>query len=981
MKKAIVLMAALFCWFILVGSFASAQEFADLKGVVKDDEGLPLPGVSISLSGTKIAPMTTVTSQKGHFRFVKLPVASDYVLRCELAGFKTYTQEKIVITFNQDVNLNITMELARLEEQVTVVGQTPVIDTKKTQVGINISEEMIMDLPTARNPWVLMELIPGMLVDKSDVGGNESGQQSDYFGHGSDDDDSTWSVDGANITDNSALGAAPAYLNLSSYESLQVNYGNNDVLAQTGGVQINFVTKRGGNRYSGTFYLDVEDNAWQSDNVSDDLKELGYSAAGINRFYLYGANFGGPILKDKVWFYGAWGIQDIDALTLAGGSDKTWLASGYARLDAQITSGTRFNAFLQHDNKQKWGRAALDYTMQDADTLWDQEGPTYLWKAELDQMFGRDMFVNVKAIYTNGGFALHPPNDRTADGSGNYAYWSFYPSLYLSGNIVDYGTDRNQININATATYFAEEFLGGDHEFKFGVDYVSSTTTSYSLYEANTYIWDYGPGYDTPTGDWVTAWLLRDNLVNIKFTRYSAYFQDTMTFGRLAVNLGVRYDEEKSVVQDLNIPASLWLPQYMPALTIDEFDPGVKWSVLSPRLSFSYDLFGNGKDVIKLSISRYGSQSGNNMAYWINPLGFTAIQVLWQDFDQDGRMTMDELYGYDWDTGQLMDPNDPDYWLDYSNVNPDDPTAVVALNKFDPDYNSPLLDEINLSYEKELLADFTGRLELFYKKRWRQTWYKAMDAEENLDTEENFYLAGHDDTVDYDYYGRTTLFPYEYCTNHEKAFDRYLGAQLVFQKRLSNRWMFFGSFTYADWRRYYEGEWFGLITDIFYNTTLYGGPNNEEYFDGGVVAPESGGSGVQDYYVNSRWQFKLSGLYQLPFGVNFSGAFAAREGYVKPNYVLVQMPGIGNKELYGSPDGGGKFGDERLPAYWVINLRLEKVFQLSEHSSVTLAVDAFNIANSAHVLKKVYRIDTPDHDQTLRILNPRVFRFGIRFDF
>ena len=294
LKKTIVLIAALFCWFLLVGSFASAQEFADLKGVIKDSEGLPLPGVSVSLTGTLIAPMLTTTSQAGHFRFVKLPVASDYVLRCELGGFKTYTQEEIVVTFNQDINLNITMELARLEEQITVVGEAPVIDTKKAQVGVNISEEMIMDLPTARNPWVLMELIPGMLVDKSDVGGNESGQQSDYFGHGSDDDDSTWSVDGANITDSSALGAAPAYLNLSSYESLQVNYGNNDVLAQTGGVQINFVTKRGGNRYSGTFYLDVEDIAWQSDNVSDDLKELGYSAAGINRFYLYGANFGVP---------------------------------------------------------------------------------------------------------------------------------------------------------------------------------------------------------------------------------------------------------------------------------------------------------------------------------------------------------------------------------------------------------------------------------------------------------------------------------------------------------------------------------------------------------------------------------------------------------------------------------------------------------------------------------------------------------------
>jgi len=981
MRKAIILIVVLFFLFLMIGTTALGQEFGSIKGVVKDADGLPLPGITVTLTGSKIAPMSTFTSEAGHFRFFKLPVAEDYLLKLEVTGFKTVTREKLIVVFNQDINLNITMEMTELSEEITVVGEAPVIDTKKAQVGVNISEEMIMDLPTARNPWVLMSLVPGMLVDKSDVGGSEGGQQSDYFGHGSSDDDSTWSIDGANITDNSALGAAPSYLNVSSYESLQVNYGNNDVLAQTGGVQINYVTKRGGNKYSGTFYLDLERNSWQADNVSGELKELGYSAAGINRFYLYGANFGGPILKDKVWFYGSWGIQDIDALTLAGGSDKTWLASGYARIDFQLTKSTRLNGFVQYDNKQKWGRAAIDYTQQDADTLWNQGGPGYLWKAELDQMFGSNLFVNVKAIYTNGGFALHPIKERTADGSGDYAWFSFYPSFYLSGNIVDYGTDRDQINVNVTATYFAEEFLGGDHEFKFGVDYVSSTTTSYSLYEANAIVYDYGTGYNTPTGEWVTPLLLRDYLTNAKFTRYSAYFQDTITFGRLAVNLGIRYDEEKSVVKDLNISASPWLPQYMPAVSIDEFDPGVKWSVLSPRLSLSYDLFGNGKDVIKLAVARYGSQSGNDLANWINPVGLTYVKLLWQDFNGDSRITEDELFGWNWDTEQLMDPNDPDHWVDYNNVNPNDPTAIVPLNKYDPDYNSPLLDEVSFSYEKELLSDFVGRLELFYKKRHRQTWYKAMDADGNIDTEDNFYLEGHDDAVDYDYYGRSELYPYEYRTNHKKAFDRYLGAQLVFQKRLSHKWMLNGSVTYSDWRRYYKGEWFGLVQDLFYNTTLYTGPNNEEYFDGGVVAPESGGSGVQDYYVNARWQFKLSGLYQLPYGVHFSGVFTAREGYVRPTYVMVYMPGIGSEELYGNPDGGGKFGDERLPAHWILNLRLQKVFRVSESSSVTLAFDAFNVTNSAHVLKKELRIDSPEFDDTLRILNPRVFRFGIRFDF
>ena len=190
-----------------------------------------------------------------------------------------------------------------------------------------------------------------------------------------------------------------------------------------------------------------------------------------------------------------------------------------------------------------------------------------------------------------------------------------------------------------------------------------------------------------------------------------------------------------------------------------------------------------------------------------------------------------------------------------------------------------------------------------------------------------------------------------------------------------------GSFTYSDWRRYYKGEYLGIITDMF-ASDIKNGLNNEEYFDGGVVAYESSGSGVEGIFVNSRWQFKLSGLYELPFGINISGVFSGREGYVKPTYTLVDMEELGINELYGNPGGGGKFGDERLPAYWVLNFRLEKNFQISETSFVVISADAFNITNSAHSLKKETSMEDLDlFDKDLRILNPRVFRFGIRFNF
>ena len=977
MKRIIILIVL----FFLIAIFMSAQEFGAIKGTVVDANGAPLPGVSVTLTGSKIVSKSVVASEKGNFRFLNLPVADDYALKFELDGFNTLIRNQLTVVFGRDLNLDVTLQMADINEEIVVIGQAPVIDTKRAQVGINVGEDMIMGLPTARNPWVIMSLIPGVLIDREDVGGNEAGQQSSYYGHGSSEDDNTWGIDGANITDNSALGAAPAYVNISSYEEVQINYGNNDIRSQTGGVQINLISKRGGNAYSGTFYLDLERNAWQADNVPDNLKDLGYSAAGINRLYMYGANFGGPLVRDKLWFYLSWGVQDIDALTLSGESDRTWLVSGYGRMDFQITPNLKFNFFGEYDNKQKWNRADWGYTQQDPDALWNQIGPSSFYKGELEYVIG-DLYLNAKASFMGGPFTLEPvQGQRTADGSGNYMIQSYYPSYYMSSNIYEYGTDRDQINANLSGIYFAEDVLGADHEFKFGVDYVTATTTTHAYYEGNLNLNYWGPDDSVPNGEWWEAWLNRDYMLNYSFSRISAFIQDTATFGRLSMNLGARYDLEKSLVKNVDIPASPWLPQFMPAVKIDEYDPGVNWAVFSPRLSLTYDLFGTGKDVIKLSLARYGSQSGNNLADWVNPVGWTEIDLLWQDNNEDGRVTGDELFGYDWDTGELKDPNDPDYWLWYSSsVNPDDPSSLVSLNRYDSKYNSPFLDELSISYEKELFSDFATRLEFFYKKRHNQTWRRSIMADGELETESNYYVAGQDDTVGYDIYGRNELFPYEYITNHQKMYDRYLGAQMVFTKRLSNKWMFNGSFTYSDWKRFYEGEYLGIIDDIKSGDVAVG-LNNQGYFQGGLVAPESGGSGVRDIYVNSRWQLKLSGMYQFPLGINFSGVFSAREGYVMPTNVRVYMPGIGYGELYGNPEGGGKFGDQRLPTFWVLNFRLEKAFNVSETSSVTLSADAFNITNSSHSLKKELRITANDFSQDLRILNPRVFRIGVRFNF
>jgi hypothetical protein len=1001
LRKALVVISLI----LITSGFIWAQEFGGIRGKVTDKDGVALPGVSVTLTGSKTAPRSVVSSAEGNFRFLNLPVANDYAVQFELPGFKTFTRTELAVSYGRDVNLDIVLEQASLQEEVTVVGQTPVIDTKRTQVGVNITNDMIMRLPTARDPWVMMQLSPGMLIDRENVGGSDSGQQSGYYGHGSSAGDSTWNVDGANITDNSALGAAPAYLNMAGFDEITINYGNNDVRSQTGGVQLNFITKRGGNVYSGMAYLDASKKAWQAHNIPADLQASrpSYTGAGINKVYLYGANFGGPVVKDKLWFYGSYGIQDLGTFGITGVADNTWLESGYFRLDSQLTKNTRVNLFYEYDNKLKWGRTLWGAANQAPETLWDQVGPTPIYKGEIEQMFG-NLFLNAKVVYTHNVFHLIPRLGEVPNG-GPYEYVDHQPETYATGNVVDYNTVRPQTNASLFGNYFAENVLGADHEFKFGVDYVHSNVSSYSLYEGGLYIdaWINGPADYPDQDDWREAVITRDCHTNMTFQRLSGYAQDTLSFGKLAVTLGLRYDMEKSLVANESTPAAPFMSNYLPALSVANFDPGIRSKILSPRLSLVYDITGDGKNVIKINAARYGTQTGYEFSTFLNPIPFYGqIALRWVDANGDGLVTQNELHGTDWETGApTVDPDDPDGWSWFTGFDPAHPDQIVSTNKYDPSYKTPLLDELSVSYEREVIPDFAVRLEGFYKKLHRRHWDRAILSDGTLETEDNWYLIGTEPITGADYYGRDDYNIGYYKTNYLdgtlqpdgsltgattklSSYERYLAAEIVLKKRLSHNWMLDGSFTLSNWK-YFAGNATGgngLMDQAAGATSLYD-PTNFDYFTGGVVAPQSGGSGISAVWVNARWMAKLAGLYQFPYGLSLSFAFQARDGYITPPFVEVYQDNVNWTNLNANAPGEiGKVGGRRLPNFYELSLRLEKTFNVSEKLRFTVSGDCFNVFNSAFALEQQLNLESPDtFGQTRRILNPRVFRAGVRVEF
>jgi hypothetical protein len=967
MRKVIVVLLALTILPVL--SFAQVKG-GDIYGSVVLDDGSKVPGVLITLTGEKIGTLTTISSEKGNFRFLALPPGG-YELKCELEGFKTVIRKDIELSLGKSITLNILMETTPLKEEITVSGRVGVIDTRTTQVGVNVDKEWIESIPTARNPWTVLSALPGLMVDRVDVGGADSGQQSMFYAGGGTSDDTTWNVDGANITDPSAIGAAPAYMNINSYDELQVNLGSNDISAQTGGVQLNFVTKRAGNRTSGDFHLYVEDEKWEmNQDPTEYMVNRGFVVPGINRLYQYGVNVGGPIVKDKLWWFGSWAVQDIHKRTESMAEDATWLVSGYGKLNFQL-GNTTGDFHLSYDAKLKWGRTHWSAAQQNSGSSWDQEGPGYLYYGGISHVFG-DLMLNVKAVYTDGGFSLDPRGaDIAANGHNEGADMLIVDWSNLLNAHRHYMTNRNSINASFDGNYFLEGALGGDHEIRFGVDYFTADTTTQVLWPNQRYLVTYT---GQPGSNYFYAF--SDYLSDVNFKRISAYIQDTITWGKLTASFGVRYDKESGGVNPSTQPPFTWYepgsphhgeqlwPDWNTALEISEpFKPDAAWSLISPRISFTYDITGDGKNVVKLSAARYMGQSGNTIGGAYAPYRWAL--VLWNDANADSVLTYGEM-------GPVAINNA------FRSQDPD-----TGLNNvlWDPDYNTPLLDELVLKFEKALSDDLAVAVSGFYKKRHNLcvdyststgrfvNVTKGIMADGNIETKENWVLIGNTTVAG------TQVPTYEQIENEigsyyyskDKAYDTYIGLQFLMTKKLSNKWMANLSFTWQDWKRYrFEEEELNL--------------NNFDFFNEAVMAESTIGSGLSDVFVNSRWMVKLTGMYQLPFGLNLTTFFQAREGNPQPLRSQIRL-NQGTQRLYMA---NTKLGDQRLPTFWMLNLGLEKTFKVTDTVSATLCVDWYNATNNQIELKhNLYVGDEIDHGEPNPVMwtNAGLFQFGVRVNF
>jgi len=1039
MKKSMIV------FFVLL--FATSA-FAQLRtgniiGTVVDDQGNPLPGVTITLTGTLTAPATYVSTQEGKFRFLSLASASDYSLKAEIQGFKTKIESGVIIAIGQNSNITLTLEMGSLQEEITVVAVTPVVDAKTTIVGQNIGTEAMQGLPSARDPWVMLQMAPAVMLDRENVGGSESGSQSGFVAHGSTGGGANvWSVDGAVVTDISSTGSS-VYYDFDSFEEMNISIGGNDITVQTGGISVNMVTKRGGNKVSmaGRYYL--TDGKFQSQKVPQTLLDEGLR--GINRIVEirdYGFNMGGPLVKDKVWAWIAWGTQDLKTMNMYQTRDDTFLTQWNAKLNIQLIPENRLEIFGIMAQKKKYGRNSSYSNPQG----YNQGPPFYfgdpVLKIQDEHMFSQDLMLSGKFVYVDSGFTSTPASNLDMD---KMSIWNEGEGRWLSG--LGYntksGSHRIRYDYSLDVNYFNDYLFGVTHVMKAGFQYFNRPYTS----AGETDIF-YRENYNSPTiditGDGVADYVdgIRDSGNNYDYylmqldtarrsftsyglTGYSLYFQDIITVGRFNVSLALRYDYQHPEVKDYLVGTSVKpddkpfsdvmgpgtaaaISGIFPDTTIPANDPDFAYKTWSPRIGFSWDIQGNGKTVAKLSVAQYGDYMTTGNAGYFRALGTGGrMDFWWMDDNTDGITDVTELYWHDSVTfapypvfnssgnfiGDYADAEGI-MWSGYDFLNPTQTTR--SEDYVDPDFNSSRIREFIMSLERELVTDL-GVAAYFTFRRYDRSQWTSLDyypATGHIESKDDYVQVGTvpsqvgpystGSAAGRPYYllkAGLESTPYDYVMTRPDFKQECYSLDLVMNKRLSNKWMMNASVSFSS-AKVNHGE------NGYLDPTNLWATDNRLY-----SAYQGASSGAISQYTFARWMVKASGLYQLPMGFNVSATFKAREGNIIRHYFTIRdnlSPNPKDREVdvYVEP-----FGDERLPSYFTFDFRLEKLIRLGDSGRIYLMADVFNILNRDTITRRYQRrlgtfyiqentfTERADNFMPNQIINPRTIRFGVRFVF
>ena len=615
---------------MLVGFVAlvpiAAHAQASITGVVRDASGAVLPGVTVEASSPALIERsrTVVTDGSGQFRVVDLRPGT-YVVTFTLSGFSTVRREGIELTGSFVATVDIDMKVGALAETITVSGESPIIDVQRSTQQRVFDTQVIEAIPAGRSHIDLVVLIPGLAAAQpgrgglADVGGTNNLQNTTFQIHGGRTSDTRLQLDGVRLGNVLSGGEFSNFVpDTGSTQEITVDYAAVSAEQPFGGLRIDLIPREGGNAVKGTIFATGVNSAWQGSNLTQSLKDRGLPDPNeMKRAYDVNPSVGGPLMRDKLWFYTSARWQ-VNQNYIAGlyynkneGDPTKWLYEadrsrrGYFSLE-QNGINTRFT--WQAAQKHK-----VALYLDNQSRIWDdtrvgvapESAVAYRFPVlGLAQVSWTAPLTNkllFEARYAHRGEAFG--NQLPEEGS---TYRSMIPVLEQSTNLFYRGKGGDG-GVSGLFGYSAQgintalasmSYVTGAHSFKVGFSDTWARTVStsdsnsrYMMFRFNNSIPNQVTLYGVPTRG--------ESLVK---GEVGVYAQDRWTIQRWTVNAGVRYDAFIGGYPDQTRgPAPLQPTRNFsfPGLTTMSLHD------VTPRLGASYDLFGNGKTAVKASLGKY----------------------------------------------------------------------------------------------------------------------------------------------------------------------------------------------------------------------------------------------------------------------------------------------------------------------------------------------------------------------------------------
>jgi Carboxypeptidase regulatory-like domain/TonB dependent receptor-like, beta-barrel len=922
-------------------AWAQTGALGTIHGTVSDASGAALPGVTVTITSTalQVGRATLVTEPDGTYRFGDLPVGT-YKLSFELSGFKTLIRDEVRVPVGFVARIDVTLAVGGIEETVTVSGQSPVVDQTTTTTSVNLTQETLESVPVGRGFQFLFAMTPGVTTAGApDVGDSALASRSNvqsYGGSGT----STMNVEGINITSGES---SAVYFTNFSFEEVQIKTSGNDAEVSTPGISMVSVLKSGSNQFHGTYAAAYEGSGFESSNLTPQLMSQGITASAPLRYYYEGgADLGGRIVKDKLWFYVSTNrqqrVSNLLGFASGPGPDGKYLTgdepladyqnnlSDHAvKLSYQASQKNRligvWHPMLKYQPQRNGGRfRPLESTL-------DYRNPGGVYKGELQSTLSTRMVANLVAGW--GGNHEDYSVARSKYGRavpGNPSKTDIRTSLSTGAGTGSQLNLKDRWQLDGSVSFFPEDLLGGKHELKAGTTmYWHRIASGTQNNPAGNYILSYDNG--APNQIQI---LNAPNLAKNSQDIYGFYLKDTWRVtNNLTANLGVRYEYQHAFIPAQSKEASAAFPGLFPAAQFSNTDI-MTWNSVVPRAGIAWSL--DRKTVVKASYGRFNGgmlalgigESGFSAPY--NPIGSITDTFRWRDQNTNG----------DYDPGEVnLDVNGPDFVS----------VSGSSNNLLNPDLRQPMTNEATAGFERELVANLGFRALYVYKDyhdsvvtvnvlRPRSAYNIPITRRDPgpdgvLNTGDD---AGKVTIYDYDAAYRGAAFVANQRQNSPLT-SRYQSVEMTVTKRSS-------------------GRFFGMAS--FWAT------KNHRWISSFPAGDPRGVPNDDSFPLDSSWTWasNVSGSYRLPWDINIGAYLQSKIGAQgQRTYIFAAT----------DPDGGTPlrqlnnvtmrlepYGTQLGPAVRILNLRATKAFSIRGGTKLELNVEAFNVLNSSAPLQIVY---------------------------